>query len=129
MLLLDTHVLLWIFSDSGKLSETARSAIETNDLCVSIASLWEIGIKSSLKKEEKRLNLHKSFAEIAGMCESQGIDILPITVEACERIRSLPHVHEDPFDRMIMAQAILEGMTLVTKDENIWKYSEVDKLW
>lgn len=129
MLLLDTHVLLWIFSDSGKLSSNAKSAIENNELCVSIASLWEISIKSSLKKEEKRLNLPKSFAEIARMCETQGIDILPITVEACERVRSLPHVHEDPFDRMIMTQAILGGMTLVTKDENIWKYSEVDKIW
>ena len=123
MLLLDTHVLLWIFSDSGKLSETARNAIEENDLCVSIASLWEISIKSSLKKKEKRLNLDKSIAEIADMCEVQGIDILPITMEACERIRRLPHEHEDPFDRMIMAQAILGGMILVTKDENIWKYS------
>ena len=129
MLLLDTHALLWVFSDSGRLSDDARDAIGKNDLCVSVASLWEIGIKSSLKKEEKRLELQKSIQEIAAMCDAQGIEILPITPEACEKIRAFPHIHEDPFDRMIVAQAILRNLTLVTKDENIHKYDEVDWLW
>ena len=76
------------------------------------------------EKEEKRLNIKRSIVEIAGMCDIQGIDIIPITPEACEAVKALPHIHEDPFDRMIIAQAMLGGMELVTKDENICKYPE-----
>ncbi|MBR1560189.1 MAG: type II toxin-antitoxin system VapC family toxin [Clostridia bacterium] len=129
MLLLDTHALIWMFSDSERIPVETRKAMMENDLCVSIASLWEIGIKASLKREEKRLNINRSIIEIAGMCEQQGVGILPVTPEACDAVRTLPHIHEDPFDRMIVAQAMLGGMTLVTKDENIWKYPEVKRLW
>ena len=128
-LLLDTHALIWLLSDSSRIPGETRIAMMENDLCVSIASLWEIGIKASLKREEKRLNINKSISQIAEMCEIQGIDILPITPEACERVRALPHIHEDPFDRMIVIQAILGGMALVTKDENIWKYPGIKTLW
>ncbi|MBQ6347697.1 MAG: type II toxin-antitoxin system VapC family toxin [Clostridia bacterium] len=129
MLLLDTHALIWLFSDSCKIPAETRIAMMENDLCVSMASLWEIGIKASLKKEEKRLNIKRSIVEIAGMCDIQGIDIIPITPEACEAVKALPHIHEDPFDRMIIAQAMLGGMELVTKDENIWKYPGVRRIW
>ena len=57
------------------------------------------------------------------------MDIIPISQSDCQRIRTLPHHHEDPFDRLIMAQAIERGIPLITKDENIWKYKEVEKIW
>ena len=129
MLLLDTHALIWLLSDSARIPAGTRKAMLENVLCVSVASLWEIGIKASLKREEKRLNISRSVSEIAAMCERQGIEILPITPDACEAVRTLPHIHEDPFDRMIIVQAIIGAMTLVTKDENIWKYPGVEKLW
>ena len=129
MLLLDTHALIWLLSDSARIPAGTRKAMLENVLCVSVASLWEIGIKASLKREEKRLNISRSVSEIAAMCERQGIEILPITPDACKAVRTLPHIHEDPFDRMIIVQAIIGAMTLVTKDENIWKYPGVEKLW
>ena len=129
MVLIDTHILLWIFSDSGRLTARARDAIGGNDVCVSIASLWEIAIKASLKREDKRLELKETIQTIAETCEAQGIDIVPITPGDCQRVRMLPHHHEDPFDRLIIAQAIEMGVPLITKDENIWKYGEVEKIW
>lgn len=109
MVLIDTHILLWIFSDSGRLTARARDAIAGNDVCVSIASLWEIAIKASLTREDKRLELKESIQTIAETCEAQGINIVPITPSDCQRVRMLPHHHEDPFDRLIMAQAIEDG--------------------
>ena len=129
MVLIDTHVLLWIFSDSGRLTTSARNEISGNAVCVSIASLWEIAIKASLKREDKRLELKESIQKIAETCRAQEIDIIPISANDCQRIRTLPHHHEDPFDRLIMAQAIERGIPLITKDENIWKYQEVEKIW
>ena len=66
MVLVDTHILLWIFSDSGRLTEQAKRALNENDACVSIASLWEMAIKASLKREEKRLELEETIQDIAG---------------------------------------------------------------
>lgn len=129
MILIDTHILLWILSDSSRLTKNAMNALNTNDACVSIASLWEMAIKASLKREDKRLELDESIQEIAETCVVQGIDIIPITPDDCQRIRMLPHHHGDPFDRIIMAQAIERDLSLITKDENIWKYDEVKKIW
>lgn len=129
MVLIDTHILLWIFSDSSRLTANAKKALEDSDACISIASLWEMAIKSSLPNESKRLELKDTIQDIAKACQDQGIDILPITPGDCQRIRLLPHHHADPFDRIIMAQAIERGMALVTKDENIWKYDEVNYIW
>ena len=61
MVMIDTHILLWVFSDSGRLTASARDAIDRNDVCVSIASLWEMAIKASLKREDKRLELLNPF--------------------------------------------------------------------
>lgn len=129
MVLIDTHVLLWIFSDSARLTTSVRNAISENGVCVSIASLWEIAIKASLKREDKRLELKQPIQKIVETCEAQEIDIIPISPDDCQRIRTLPHHHEDPFDRLIMAQAIERGIPLITKDQNIWKYKEVETIW
>jgi len=129
MVLVDTHILLWIFSDSSRLTANAKKALENNDACISIASLWEMAIKSSLPNESKRLELKDTIQDIAKVCQDQGIDILPVTPDDCQRIRLLPYHHADPFDRNIMAQAIERGMALITKDENIRKYDEVNCIW
>lgn len=129
MVLIDTHILLWILSDSRQITEKARKALDENDACISIASLWEMAIKASLKKAEKRLELEETIQQIADRCVSQGIDILPITPTDCEKIRTLPHHHEDPFDRIIIAQASTRGFPLITKDENIWKYRDIEIIW
>ena len=124
--LLDTHAIIWYVWSDPRLPLKVRVMMDSEECFYSIASLWEIAIKASLKKEEKRLNLQRSIAEIAAMCDAQGIGILPITPQACERICTLPHIHDDPFDRMIIVQAILGGMKLVTKDANIHKYSNIE---
>ena len=129
MVLIDTHILLWILSDSRQITEKARKALDENDVCISIASLWEMAIKASLKKSEKRLELEETIQQIADRCVSQGIDILPITPTDCEKIRTLPHHHEDPFDRIIIAQASTRDFPLITKDENIWKYGDIEIIW
>ena len=129
MLLLDTHVLIWTFGNSARLTDRAKQAMLSDDLFISIATLWEIGIKCSLSNAKKRLVLDRTVQEIADMCDTQGIEILPITPRDCELLGTLPHIHEDPFDRMLIAQAQNRGLTLVTKDENIWKYPEIDCVW
>ena len=129
MLLIDTHVLLWTFSDSLRLPPEVRRLMLISDLCVSIVSLWEISIKAALPKQEKRLRLDRSILDIAETCAKQDIDILPITPEDCEQAMRLPHIHADPFYRMIVAQAMTRGLALVTKDENIWKYDGIEKIW
>ena len=77
--LLDTHTLLWALYDSNKLSDNAKNTLRGSDCCVSIASLWEMAIKASLKREDKRLEFNESIQEIAETCAAQGIGIIPIT--------------------------------------------------
>jgi PIN domain nuclease of toxin-antitoxin system len=125
MVLLDTHVLLWMLFDDDKLS---RRAIETlqNDACsISMASIWELGIKISIGK----LKLPKTLAEITAQCESMGIEIHDITVEDCMCLQTLPWIHRDPFDRIIIAHAINRSTRLISHDENIHRYQEVDVVW
>lgn len=117
--LLDTHTLLWSMFREEKLSETARSIIENADsLCVSAVSLWEIAIKQSLGKIEFK----QSIVDIATECSRQDIQILDISPKHCELIKSLPMIHNDPFDRMIIVQAMEQQMSIVTKDTIIVQY-------
>lgn len=126
MIIIDTHVLIWALYDSEKLSLEAARAIRDNDCCVSIASLWEMSIKAA----KGALKLRETIPEVADRCREMGVELLAITPEHCQRIQSLPDHHRDPFDRIIMAQSLVEGFPLVTKDENIWNgYDEVSKIW
>ena len=126
MVIIDTHALIWALYDSGKLSPAALNAIGESECCVSIASLWEI----SIKQAKGALKLKDSILKIADKCEGMGVHFLPITPEHCPRIQELPDYHRDPFDRIIMAQALTEGYPLVTKDENIWVgYPQIQKIW
>lgn len=126
MVLLDTHAFIWMFYKPECLSTEALRAIHEDDLSISIASLWEI----SIKKTRKKLVFSETIPQIADICRKQGIDILPIEPEHCQMIQMLPLFHRDPFDRIIMAQSLVERWPLVTRDRNIWEgYPEVDKIW
>jgi PIN domain nuclease of toxin-antitoxin system len=116
-LLLDTHALLWWLSDDPSLSEVARAAIATPDadVAVSAASAWEISIKSGLGKLTAPDDLEAQLAR-------HRFRPLGITVAHALVAGSLPRLHDDPFDRMLVAQARIEGMTLVTRDARIGLY-------
>ena len=129
MVVLDTHVLLWVFSDSDKLSDKAKSVIQNSQCAVSIVSVWEIAIKSSLPDERRRLKLAMGIEDLVDECKKQSIEILPITAEDCTVVQKLPFIHGDPFDRLIIAQTANRDCELVTKDENIHKYQAVRSVW
>jgi PIN domain nuclease of toxin-antitoxin system len=117
MLLLDTHVLLWWLVDPKQLSRAARKAIQdgANPVYISAAVAWEIAIKKALGKLDAPDDLEDAM-------EANRFLSLPITIPHALAVRSLPHHHRDPFDRMLIAQALHEGLRLVTRDSEIAKY-------
>jgi PIN domain nuclease of toxin-antitoxin system len=117
-LLLDTQVLLWVLTRPGRLSTAAADAIETgeNRIFVSIASPWEISIKTALGNLTPPDDLEFQLNE-------KRFELLPIALRHTEAVASLPHHHGDPFDRMLVAQAQVDGMTLVTSDRGIRRYA------
>lgn len=119
-LLLDTQVLLWALGDDPKLGLAAHSTIADtdNEVFVSPVAVWEIIIKQALGKLVAPNNLGAEIA-IAGFSE------LPITFGHVERVRTLPRIHKDPFDRLLIAQAQVENLSLVTRDGEIPKYNVV----
>jgi PIN domain nuclease of toxin-antitoxin system len=108
------------------LSEEARSAIfdENNKIVVSVASLWEMAIKTNLGK----LTPPRSLGEIFGEYRAMGAEVLPITEAHAIGVSTLPNIHRDPFDRLLVAQAMIEGLTIVTDDPFIAQYP-VECLW
>ncbi len=116
-LLLDTHVLLWWLDDNPDLSRRARTVIAdgNNLVFVSAAVIWEIQIKRALGK----LKIPKNFRNVM---DQQGFELLDITVEHAYAVGKLPLYHRDPFDRILVAQAKLENMILVSRDKRIRKY-------
>jgi PIN domain nuclease of toxin-antitoxin system len=122
-LLVDTHALLrWLADDPG-LSTTARDALAdpANDVRVSTASVWEIAIKRALDKLTAPDDLPEHI-------EAAGFDWLPIGAEHAWRVRELPPHHRDPFDRLLVAQALVERMPVVTSDARFAAYG-VDTRW
>ena len=120
-LLLDTHLLLWAAGDPDRLSHVARALIEdpANELIFSAASLWEIAIKRGLG----RADFHVDARVLRRCLLDNGYAELPITSEHTVAIDSLPLIHKDPFDRILIAQAIVEGITLLTTDSLVAMYS------
>ena len=116
-LLLDTHALLWWLDDPRLLSEEARNAIKSgeNIVYVSAAVIWEIVIKKALGKLDIPSNIERALA-------TNGFSLLSITVPHALAVQKLPSHHRDPFDRMLIAQALQEGLILVSRDPNILKY-------
>lgn len=116
-LLLDTHVLLWWMDASPSLSQAASEKISdvTNIVFVSAAVVWEIRIKQALGK----LRLPADFRQVL---ERQPFEKLPITADHAHAVGDLPSHHRDPFDRMLIAQAKVEGLTIVTHDSIFHQY-------
>ncbi len=119
-LLLDTHLLLWAAGCPEKLSAEARGLIENpaNELLFSAASLWEIAIKSGLGRTDFRVD---AGVLRRGLLDN-GYEELPITGVHTVAIDRLPPIHKDPFDRMLVAQAMVEGITLLTADQVLVQY-------
>ena len=120
-LLLDTHAFIWFMEGSKALPKSSRQAIEdiTNNCFISIASIWEIAIKSSLGN----LKLRADFSQITDFLESNEIELLPIDFDHLQRLLTLKYYHRNPFDRIIIAQGLTENLTIVSKDENFPKYT------
>ena len=116
-ILLDTHFLLWWLGDDPDLGERGRELIATpeNLIFYSAASIWEIRIKHALGK----LELPDEFAEALGR---QAFEPLAVTVDHAHAIRDLPPLHRDPFDRLLVAQARCERLTILTRDDVISRY-------
>lgn len=118
-LLLDTHVLLWSLASPAKLPTVVRRQIDSAQVFVSAASIWEVSIKVGLGK------LKANPAEILAALEPAGFELLPITGEHAARVATLPFIHKDPFDRLLVAQAICEPMFLLTRDESLEQYGDL----
>ncbi len=116
-LLLDTHVLLWWLADDASLSEHARNAIieNSNIVFVSAATIWEIVIKKGLGK----LTIP---GDLQGALSENYFQSLPVTARHAFAVGKLPRIHQDPFDRMLIAQTKEEKLTLITRDQEIQKY-------
>ena len=113
-LLLDTHVLVWWVDDSRNLGRKARSAISRNgtELYISAISIWEISIKTAAK----RMGLKTPLEDSIPIMLEEGAQSLSVTFTHAYAVRYLSHHHGDPFDRMLIAQAQCEGLTIVTAD-------------
>ena len=125
MYLLDTHAMLWYLRDSPELSASAHALIDNAEyVAVSIASFWEIAIKQSVGK----MQFCMTIPELESLCLDRDIQVLPIQSVVLEQIKSLPKIHGDPFDRLIIAQAQIGKMTIITRDRIIPQYP-VPTIW
>jgi PIN domain nuclease of toxin-antitoxin system len=119
-LLLDTHLLLWAAASSKRLPPEARDLLEDdgNDAYYSAASIWEIAIKSSLRRKDFRIDL----AALLSTLPTMGLVELPVTAAHAAGVTRLPSIHRDPFDRLLIAQSIAESLTLLTNDAILERY-------
>lgn len=116
-LLLDTHVVIWALGEPERLSNRVRKAIEAeeNDVFVSVVSPWEIAIKGPREGLQLPDDMELQLSR-------QRFKILPILLRHTEPIESMPLHHRDPFDRMLVAQAVTDGLTIVTADRKLTRY-------
>lgn len=124
--LLDTHTIIWFLANDSKLPVKVKELIEETeeDCFVSMASLWEIGIKTSLN----RLELHSDLPVLFDAIEQDGFSVLPIIPSNILSVAKLEFHHQDPFDRIIIAQAITNNLTILTKDRYFQNYP-VKVIW
>jgi len=122
--LLDTHTVLW-FLNGENLSDETLAVIQENENYISVVSLWEVAIKMSLNK----LTFDGGFQAFCELVRKNGFEVLPIKDDYMQKLFDLPFVHRDPFDRMIVATAIIEDMTIITADNDIKGYSNVSCVW
>lgn len=119
-ILLDTHAFIWFFNGDTNLSSTAKKLIEdpATNCQLSIVSLWETSIKTSIGK----LALRGEFAQVADFMVAGAISLLPVSFEHLIRLQQLPFHHRDPFDCLLIAQALTEDLTLLTRDAAFQQY-------
>jgi PIN domain nuclease of toxin-antitoxin system len=124
--LLDTHTFIWFTENDSQLSETARQHIINieNPCYLSVASIWEIVIKQSINK----LGFSKTPAAIEQLCTGSNISLLDIKLEHLSALQNLPKIHSDPFDRLIVAQAVSKDLKIITRDRSISQYA-VATIW
>lgn len=122
-ILLDTHLVLWMVAEPDRIPSTFRSVLENIEetLFYSAASIWEIAIKSSLGRDD----FYADPAEIARELEKLAVPELPVRSAHCCAVPSLPSLHKDPFDRLLIAQARVEGMILHTVDSGLDQYGSM----
>ncbi len=126
VLLIDTHLLLWAAFDPARLSVKATKALQSRDtpLAFSLASLWEVAIKTSLGRPGFSVDVAQLHQALLG----QGLVELPIRPAHLVRVASLPWVHKDPFDRLLVAQAMEDKLSLLTIDATLRRYGRFVKL-
>ena len=127
-LLLDTHTFLWSLGDTSQLSTTVTELIEdpSNHLYLSMASVWELAIKASLGKLQAPTNLEQY---INTQLESRDIELLPIALGHMTVVRNMPRLHGDPFDRLLIAQARVEQMPLLSREVALFTRYGVNVIW
>ncbi len=128
MILLDTHVLVWLASDPGQLSKAAVRAIEKQPkaLCISVVSAWEI----ALLVKRGRLELPLPPGEfITRAIRHHGLEELPLERRVVERAVALPDIHSDPFDRILAAECLERGGTLISRDTILPRYPRLRVIW
>lgn len=121
--LLDTHILLWRLLGSDRLPDAAITLMDedANYLCASVASVWEVAIKWSLRKEAAG-DMPLSGTAFAAALEEAGVPLLPIAADHATAVGDLPPIHRDPFDRLLIATARREGLVLLTSDARLAEY-------
>lgn len=124
MYLLDTHAIIWYVSGSTELSQTAKDIMETKRCFFSFASLWEIAIKQA----KGTLQFNIDIPKLKTVLEDEEFIYLPPTEFDAEAIKALPDIHKDPFDRLLIVQAIENNLTIVTTDSKILQYN-VKTIW
>ena len=126
--LLDTHAFLWwVTSRGSRLSDVARNVLSdgTNEVAVSMASVWEMSIKVGTGRMELPDLIERYVPD---RLRHHGFDLIPIELQHAFRAGDLPRIHGDPFDRMLIAQAQIEGLALLTADPAIGRY-DVETIW
>lgn len=119
-ILLDSHILVWLMAEDARLTAETRAMISgANAVFASTASIWELAIKVSLGR------LHLDIERLSGLLDAAGIHELQITRQHVMAVARLPLLHRDPFDRLLIAQAITEPMRLLTADRQLAAYSEL----
>lgn len=125
-ILLDTHAFIWFVEDDPQLTDSTKRIIEkqTNEIFLSIASIWEISIKMQLQK----LEINRTIEEIIDLVTANGFELLPILPEHIIRLTTLEFHHRDPFDRIIIAQGLSENQEIVSRDKIFDDYG-VKRIW
>ncbi|MCP4636440.1 MAG: type II toxin-antitoxin system VapC family toxin [Methyloversatilis sp.] len=120
--MLDTHVALWAITDSPRLRAPARDLIasSSNQVWISAATIWEISIKHTLARGDMPV----SGSEALRYFNASGFRMLPVEAEHAVAVETLPAHHQDPFDRILVAQALTEPMRLITHDATVARYSD-----